>query len=68
MSDIVEEFVASAMDEFDRVVSRERDLAVRELLQRARPYVEAKLRKRIASSLIKVLVDPDAPERSELVH
>jgi hypothetical protein len=67
---LVEEFLASVMAEFDRIVRNEPDPAVRALLRVARPHFETRARERLTAALFRVVEDREAAvaQHSETVH
>jgi hypothetical protein len=64
MTNVIDEFIAGCLDEYDRLVDAESDPAVRRVLERVRPVVAERTRQRIREVMARI----DDDQREETVH
>jgi hypothetical protein len=64
MSDVIAEFIAGCLDEYDRLIAAEPDPSVRRILERVRPTIEARARERIQQVIRRI----DDGQHEETLH
>jgi hypothetical protein len=64
MSDVIDEFIAGTLAEYDRMIQAETDPGVRRLLLRVRPAIEERTRQRIRAVMARI----DDDQREDTLH
>jgi hypothetical protein len=58
-NNVIDEFIAGCLDEYDRLIDAEPDPAVRRILERCRPALVERTRQRITEAMSRIDDDPE---------